>query len=154
MKVRRPVDRIVFVASIAALASGLASCASFELETASSGPPRADCVDDSPACVERRSAALKEMMADKKHSWVREPASAHSYAAGVRLFAFKSRKRDLSCDELAHGKREADAAPAALSGPESGGLSPAQKSRGTLLAVEVSKELAAEMRRRGCKVRA
>ena len=38
----------------------------------------------------------------------------------------------------------------------SGVLSPAQKSRGTLLAVEVSKELAAEMRRRaatGCTTR-
>lgn len=154
MKVRRPVGRLPLFASIVVLSSALASCAAFELETASSGPPRADCVDDTPACVERRSAALKEMMGDKKHAWVREPANAHSYAAGVRLFAFKSRKRDLSCDELAHGKREADGAPAALSGPESGGLTPAQKSRGTLLAVEVSKELATEMRRRGCRVRA
>jgi hypothetical protein len=154
MKVRRPVDRIPIVASVAALASVLASCSVLNLETAATGPPRADCVDDSPACVERRSAALKEMMSDKTRSWVREPANAHSYAAGVRLFAFKSRKRDLTCDELAHGKREADGAPAALGGPESGGLTPAQKSRGTLLAAEVSKELAAEMRRRGCKSRA
>jgi hypothetical protein len=154
MNVRRPVGRLPLIASAVALASALASCASFELETAASGPPRADCVDDSPACVERRSAALKEMMGDKKHMWVREPANAHSYAAGVRLFAFKSRKRDLTCEELAHGKREADGAPAALGGPESGGLSPAQKSRGTLLAAEVSRELAAEMRRRGCKARA
>ena len=138
MNVRRPVGRLPLIASVVALASALASCASFELETAASGPPRADCVDDSPACVERRSAALKEMMGDKKRTWVREPTNAHSYAAGVRLFAFKSRKRDLTCEELAHGKREADGAPAALNGPESGGLSPAQKSRGTLLAVEVS----------------
>jgi hypothetical protein len=154
MNVRGPVGRLSLVASAVAVASVLASCAALDLETASSGPPRADCVDDSPACVERRSAALKQMMNDKKRTWVHEPASAHSYAAGVRLFAFKSRKRDLTCEELAHGKREADGAPAALAGPESGGLSPAQKSRGTLLAAEVSKELAAEMRRRGCKTRA
>lgn len=154
MKVRGPLGRITLIASIALLPGALASCTSFNFETAATGPPRADCVDDSPACIERRSAALKEMMADKKRTWVREPASAHSYAAGVRLFAFKSRKRDLTCDELAHGKREADDAPAALSGPESGGLTPAQKSRGALLAAEVSKELAAEMRRRGCRVRA
>jgi hypothetical protein len=154
MKVRRPVGRLPLFASIAVLSSTLASCSVLNLETAATGPPRADCVDDTPACVERRSAALKEMMGDKKHAWVREPTSAHSYAAGVRLFAFKSRKRDLSCDELAHGKREADGAPAALSGPESGGLTPAQKSRGTLLAAEVSKELGAEMRRKGCRVRA
>ena len=154
MTVRRPFGRLPLVASIVALSGTLASCSVLTLETAATAPPRADCVDDSPACVERRSAALKEMMRDKKHTWVREPANAHSYAAGVRLFAFKSRKRDLSCEELAHGKREADGAPAALNGPESGGLSPAQKSRGTLLAVEVSRELAAEMRRRGCRSRA
>ena len=154
MNVRRPVGRLSLIATAFALAGALTSCAALNLETAATGPPRADCVDDSPACVERRSAALKAMMGDKQRAWVREPANAHSYAAGVRLFAFKSRKRDLTCDELAHGKREADGAPAALRGPESGGLSPAQKSRGTLLAAEVSRELANEMRRRGCKVRA
>jgi len=110
-------------------------------------------VDDSPPCVQRRGEALKQMLADPKRTWIREPASAHSYAAGVRLFAFRSRKRELSCDELAHGKREADAAPTVLNGPYSGGLSPAQKSRGTMLAAEVSKELGAEIRRRGCRVR-
>ena len=154
MTVRRPTGRFLIPVSVAAFASVLASCAAINLETAATEPPRADCVDDSPACVERRGAALKEMLADPKRGWVREPANAHSYAAGVRLFAFRSRKRDLSCEELAHGKREADGAPAALSGPHSGGLSPAQKSRGTMLAAEVSKELAAEMRRRGCRVRA
>ncbi|MFN3746036.1 MAG: hypothetical protein ACK4TL_15150 [Hyphomicrobiaceae bacterium] len=154
MTVRRPTGRFLIPGSVAALASALAACAAIKLETAATEPPRADCVDDSPACVERRGEALKQMLADPKRSWVREPASAHSYAAGVRLFAFRSRKRELSCDELAHGKREADAAPAALNGPHSGGLSPAQKSRGTMLAAEVSKELGAEMRRRGCRVRA
>ncbi len=154
MTVRRPTGRILAPASIAVLATALASCAGISLETAATEPPRADCVDDSPPCVEQRGAALKKMLADPKRGWVREPASAHSYAAGVRLFAFRSRKRELSCEELAHGKREADAAPAALNGPHSGGLSPAQKSRGTMLAAEVSKELGAEMRRRGCRVRA
>lgn len=154
MNARRPIGRISSLAPVAALACTLASCAGLNLETAATEPPRADCVDDSPACVERRAATLKHMMADKNRSWVREPTSAHGYAAGVRLFAFKSRKRDLTCEELAHGKREADSAPASLNGPESGGLSPAQKSRGTMLAAEVSRELAGEMRRRGCRGRA
>ncbi len=154
MTVRRPTGRLLIPASVAVLASALASCAVINLETAATEPPRADCVDDSPPCVQRRGEALKHMLADPKRNWVREPASAHSYAAGVRLFAFRSRKRDLSCDELAHGKREADAAPAVLNGPHSGGLSPAQKSRGTMLAAEVAKELGGEIRRRGCKVRA
>jgi hypothetical protein len=154
MTVRRPLGRILVPASIAALASLLASCAAINFETAATEPPRADCVDDSPPCVERRGAALREMMADPKRRWVREPASAHSYAAGVRLFAFRSRKRELTCDELSLGKREADAAPMVLNGPDSGPLSPAQKSRGTMLAAEVSKELSTEIRRRGCRARA
>ncbi len=151
MTVRRLPGRFFVTASVAALASALASCSGLNLETAATEPPRADCVDDSPPCVQARGAALKQMLADPKRTWVREPANAHSYAAGVRLFAFRSRKRDLSCDELMHGKREADAAPSSLNGPHSGGLSPAQKSRGTMLAAEVSKELSAEMRRRGCR---
>lgn len=154
MTVRRPIGRIFLPAFVVALASVLGACAAITLETSATDLPRADCVDDSKSCVDRRAAALKEMMSDKKHRWVRDPANAHSYAAGVRLFAFKSRKRDLSCEDLAYGKREADMAPGALNGPESGGLSPAQKSRGTMLAAEVSKELATEMRRRGCRVRA
>lgn len=153
MNARSPAGRIL-PASILALASALGGCAAMTLETAATPPPTADCVDDSPSCVEMRAAALKAMMADKKRGWVKQSPNAHSYAAGVRLFAFKSRKRDLTCEELAHGKREADGAPAALSGPHSGGLSPAQKSRGTMLAAEVSKELATEMRRRNCRVRA
>lgn len=106
------------------------------------------CVDDSKDCIDRRAAALRTMMADKDRRWVREPATPESYASGVRLFAYKSRKRDLSCDELAHGRREADAAPVSLRGPAAAGLSPAQVSRGSMLAAEVSKELAAEMKRR------
>ena len=90
------------------------------------------------------------MVADKNRRWVKEPATAGSYASGVRLFAYKSRKRDLTCEELAHGRREADAAPLALRGPSAAGLSPAQISRGSMLAAEVSKELAVEMKRR-CK---
>lgn len=106
------------------------------------------CVDDSKECIDRRAVALRAMMADRERRWVREPASAEAYASGVRLFAYKSRKRDLSCDELAHGRREADAAPVSLRGPAAAGLSPAQVSRGSMLAAEVSKELAAEMKRR------
>ena len=118
--------------------------------TSDSPPPVGGCVDDSPECIDRRGASLRSMMADKERRWVKEPATAGSYASGVRLFAYKGRKRDLSCDELAHGKREADGAPFALNGPSAAGLSPAQKSRGSMLAAEVSKELSAEMKRR-CK---
>jgi hypothetical protein len=94
------------------------------------------------------------LVADRNRTWVRQPATAHSYAAGVRLFAFKTRKRELTCDELVIGVREADAGPRVLRGPDARGLSPAQVSRGTMLAGEVARELRREMQRRGCRQRA
>jgi hypothetical protein len=109
------------------------------------------CLDDSPECIEQRQVALKSMVADKDRKWVREAATPAAHASGVRLFAFRSRKKDLSCEELAHGKREADQAPKALRGPEGKGLSPAQISRASMFAAEVSKELGAEMRLRRCR---
>jgi hypothetical protein len=110
------------------------------------------CLDDSPECVEQRQVALKSMMADKDRRWVKEPATAQAHASGVRLFAYRSRKKELSCEELAHGKREADNAPKSLRGPDGKGLSPAQISRASMFAAEVSKELGDEMRLRRCRV--
>jgi hypothetical protein len=101
--------------------------------------------------VQHRQTALKSMLADKDRKWVKEPATAQAHATGVRLFAFRSRKKELSCEELAHARREAESAPKVLRGPEGKGLSPAQISRATMFAAEVSKELAAEMRARHCR---
>lgn len=107
-----------------------------------------NCVDDSQACVAERSAALHGLMQDKSRGWVRQPATPAAYASGVRLFAFKQRKRELSCEELGIGRREADAGPGVLRGPGAGGLTPAQVSRGVMLSGEVSRELDGELRRR------
>jgi hypothetical protein len=109
------------------------------------------CLDDSADCVESRQVTLKSMLADEKHAWVREPAGPQAHASGVRLFAFRSQKKELSCEELAIGRREADSVPKALRGPDGKSMSPAQVSRTNLLAAEVAKELAAEMRSRRCK---
>lgn len=106
------------------------------------------CVDDSSHCIEQRRVALNAIMADNSRAWVREPATPEAYASGVRLFAFKTRKKDLSCDELAVGRREAENAPAVLRGSDASRLTPAQVSRGLMLGAEVSRELAAEMKRR------
>ena len=65
------------------------------------------------------------------------------------VFAFRTRKKELSCEELAMGRREADSVPKTLKGAKD--LSPAQISRTNMLAAEVGKELAAEMRSRRCK---
>lgn len=109
------------------------------------------CVDDSQACIAERSAALNQLMADKQKNWVRQPAPSAAYASGVRLFAFKQRKRELTCDELAIGRKEADAGPGVLRGPDGRSLSTGQIARGVMLAQEVSRELTTEMRRR-CRV--
>lgn len=106
------------------------------------------CVDDSPTCVSERSIALNHLINDKQRAWVQQPASPESYASGVRLFAFKQKKKELPCDELAIGRREADAGPVTLRGPQGKGLSPAQISRGVIFAGEVSRELDNEMKRR------
>lgn len=107
------------------------------------------CVDDSPECVHRRQATLSSMMNDKSRSWVHEPPTPEAYASGVRLFAFKSKKKELSCDELKRGKLEADTARASLNSVGSR-LTPAQVSRSVMLAGEVGRELQNEINRR-CK---
>ncbi len=125
----------------------LAGCATSE-------PPKVGqhsglaCVDDSVECISRRQSALRQMMADSQRGWVREQPTPHAYATGVRLFAFKTKKKELSCDELSHGRREADAAPGVLRGPGGQGLTPAQISRGVMLAGDVGRELGNEFNRR------
>lgn len=131
-----------------AIALALAACGN-------GGPPELgakglSCVDDSPGCIAQRGEALKELVGDKSRGWVRQPAPPAAYASGVRLFAYKQRKRELTCEELAIGRREADAGPGVLRGPEGKGLSTAQIARGVMLAQDISRELGNEIKRR-CK---
>ncbi len=107
------------------------------------------CIDDSPECVSRRQVALRSMVDDKDRAWVNESATPEAYASGVRLFAFKQKKKELTCNELAIGKREADAARASMKTAGSS-LTHAQVARGAMLATEVGRELAGEINRR-CK---
>jgi hypothetical protein len=139
------------VGPVAALAILTVTGCSSSIEMETQVHPHRACVDDSPACVAQRQAELRALMADPKRKWVREPADANAYASGVRLFAYKQRKREMSCAELAAGRREAEAGPTTLRGPAGRHLSPAQISRGAMLAGEISRELAGEMRKRGCR---
>lgn len=86
-------------------------------------------------------------MADKSRSFMRQPATADSYASGVRLFAISKRRKELTCDELAHAKREADAGPSVLRS-NAGRLTPAQVARGVILANEVSRDIGREQAKR------
>ena len=137
------------VAAVCGLGVLLTACGG--LFDAATPRPGYSCLDDSPECVEQRQMTLKSMLATRIAAWVKEPATPQAHASGVRLFAFRSRKKELNCEELAYGRREADAAAKALRGPDGKGLSPAQISRAAMFAAEVSKELAAEMKARRCK---
>ena len=134
-----------FMASLVGLGLSLSACSGISLDERAG----LSCIDDSAECIERRSATLKSLLADKDKRWVKEPATPQAHASGVRLFAFRSKKAELSCDELVLGRREAEAAPKALKGQQ--GLSPAQISRASLFAAEVGKEIAVEMKRRRCR---
>jgi hypothetical protein len=106
------------------------------------------CVDDSSHCVAQRKQVLNIYMNDDTHAWVKQPVGPHAYASGVRLFALSKKRKELTCDELSHGKQEADRAPAALKGSDGAGLTPSQISRSLMLAHEVSRELGREYKRR------
>jgi hypothetical protein len=106
------------------------------------------CVDDSAHCIKQREKAFDQLMADKSRAWVKQPATPEAYASGVRLFALNKKRKELSCDELAAGKREADAGPGVLRGNSGGRLTPAQVSRGVMLAAEVGRDLGSEMAKR------
>jgi hypothetical protein len=135
------------IAVLCALGLALSACSGgLDISDSRAG---LSCIDDSPQCVEQRQATLRAMLADKDHTWVKEPANAQAHASGVRLFAFRAKKAELSCEELAHGRKEAAGAPKTLKSSQD--LSPAQISRASLFAAEVTKELTAEMRKRRCR---
>lgn len=140
--------RTTLIAMVGSIGVALSAC------TGSLGPEdnRAglSCIDDSTECVARRQTTLNALLSDKDRSWVKEQPTPHAHASGVRLFAFRSKKSELSCEELVHARREADGAPKMLKGSQ--GLSPAQISRASMFAAEVSKELSVEMKKRRCRV--
>lgn len=132
------------ISLIALLAGGCAGGDGINYTTAQAG---LRCVDDSPSCISQRQSTLKALVSDPQRSWISQRPDAAAYASGVRLFAFKTKKKDLSCAELQTGRQEADAGPAILRAGGNG-LSPAQVARGVILAGEISRELGNEYNRR------
>ena len=139
---------LALVAGLLALSGCLGACA---IGTSPEIGTRAGlgCVDDSPECISRRQATLRHMVDDKSRSWVHEAPTPEAYASGVRLFAFKTKKKELTCDELKRGKLEADTARTSVASLGTR-LTPAQASRSVMLAGEVGRELQNEIKRR-CK---
>jgi hypothetical protein len=142
------------VKSLIVRATALAGMAMLGACATSDPPPQLvkagyACVDDSIECINRRQSLLRELTADKNRMWLREQPSPEAYASGVRMFALKSKKKELSCDELNRGRIEADGAPSSLRAAGNR-LTPAQVSRGQMFAAEVGRELGGEFTRR-CK---
>ena len=137
-------------AVLLAAALALAGCSGAVIDGSNDAgaPVNHGCVDDSKHCIDQRQAALRILQADKTRGWIKQPATAATYATGVRLFAFKTEKTRLTCDELGLGRREADGAPGILRSAQARGLTPAQVSRGLMFASEVGKELDRERQRR------
>jgi len=136
----------ILACALGAIGFVLSACSGLGPDEARGG---LECLDDSSECVEQRQATLKSMLADKDRTWLKEPATAQAHASGVRLFAFRSKKTEMSCEELSYARKEAEGAPKTLKASQ--GLSPAQISRASLFAVEVNRELAAEMKKRRCR---
>ncbi len=137
--------------ALATLAVALTACSGAVVDGSAAGASSIahhGCVDDSKGCIDQRQASLRALQADRSHAWVRQPASINAYATGVRLFAFKTEKSRLSCDELGIGRREAESAPGILRSPQAHGLGPATVSRSLMFANEVGRELDREQQRR------
>lgn len=98
------------------------------------------CLDDSGDCVASRTAAFKELVADKQHAWVNRPASRSLHASGIRMFAYKATKAQLTCAQLTAGINEASSVRGALAGPMNG-VSADRISQAKALAEETRTEL-------------
>ncbi len=141
----------VLLAAVVGVAGGITGCASTGLDNATGLSAGLNCVDDSAQCLARRRTALSEIMQDKHGKWIEQPPNARADASGVRLFAYKQRKRELNCRQLRIGYAEARGARQRLRAANSPDLTPALVSRGAILGDEVARELKREIRRRKCK---
>ena len=130
----------------ALLACGLAACSSAEPEI-QQPHSAAGCVDDSKRCIELRGQALKAMMADTKRGWVTRPETPAAYATGVKLFAYRGKKTELSCAELAHGREETRNLPQTLKPGSLPGMNDSRLAQVRDLSGQVNKELAREFDR-------
>jgi hypothetical protein len=144
MSVGLAATRIVANVALAVASLVVAACA---VSTQSELNRGLGCVDDSPECIGHRQTSLRYLVDDKSKSWINDAPTPEAYASGVRLFAYKAKKKELTCDELQRGKLEADTAKTSLASVGNR-LTPAQVARSNMLAGEVGRELQSELNRR------
>ena len=143
---RLPVARLVRLAIVAGLAALTVACSSSEpaVEPANSAT---GCVDDSKACIEKRGAALRTMLADPRRGWVARPEAPAAYATGVKLFAYRGKKGEMTCAELAHGREETRTMPQALKPGSVPGMNDSRLAQVRDMSGQVNKELSKEFDR-------
>jgi hypothetical protein len=89
------------------------------------------------------ASLLKTMLRDPARRWMRQRASFTAYANGTRLFAYRSLRTKLDCDELGMALGEIEAAAQSLANPPRG-IPVEQVIRIRTLNTEVGDELRAE----------
>ena len=131
---------------MAALAAAwlLGACTPISSSPEASNNPAAGCVDDSKHCIDKRMSTLKVMVADQKRSWVYQQESPASYATGVKLFAYRATKAQLTCGELSHGRQETADAALSLKSGSVPGMNDSRLAQVRDMSAQVSKELGRE----------
>jgi hypothetical protein len=94
---------------------------------------------DVPSC----ETMLRKMTDGSDRSWITRPETPEGLLTGVRMFALRTLRPKLTCDELGAALEQLRGVPAALRPPPAGS-SPEDITRTTRLAAEVHDELRAE----------
>ena len=131
------------VAALVAIALA-AGCTPLSSTLETSNNPAAGCVDDSKHCIDKRMSTLKVMVADQKRTWVYQQESPASYATGVKLFAYRATKAQLTCGELSHGRQETADAALSLKSGSVPGMNDSRLAQVRDMSAQVSKELGRE----------
>jgi hypothetical protein len=97
-----------------------------------------DCGSDA-ACLSQ----LKALIEDPQRGWIGNLVPTTEYARGVRLFAYRALRAQLTCNELILALAEIEAARKPLARPVPG-VTPAQAARARMLSDEVEAELRVE----------
>ena len=119
----------------------------------SSGPNMGEpCLDDSKACIDSRVATVNGMVTDPSKAWINATPTRGTYASGVRLFAWRSSKDRLTCEELAAGLREMAAAKMSLSQGPLPGTTAERNNQVKAMTDDAAAELARTAKAKQCKV--
>ena len=125
----------------------LTGCTPFTSSPEVAANPAAGCVDDSKVCIDKRMSSLKTMVSDPKRTWVYQQESPASYATGVKLFAYRATKGQLSCAELAHGRQETQTAAVSLKSGAVPGMNDSRLAQVRDLSTQVNREIGREFER-------